>query len=113
MGRVCLADGSTGELHCPSGFLVRLLRDVCRAAVLSPGQSPQLDLIRQSVYAGACWRALDRSSACLLRAQADDGPSPKCPLAEICAITLRYADPAVAVEGRVLPGSLRYNWSLE
>jgi hypothetical protein len=67
-----LADGTTRELHGPSDFLVRLLRDVCRGADLSPGQAPQLDLIRQSVYAQEpAGGRLTELLRCLLQAKAD------------------------------------------
>jgi hypothetical protein len=65
-------DDSKRELHGEGGFLVRLLRDVCRGADLSPGQTPQLDLIRRSVYAQEpAGGRLTELLRCLLHAQAD------------------------------------------
>jgi hypothetical protein len=67
-----MPDGSRRELHGAGGFLVRLLRDVCRGADLSPGQAPQLDLIRQSVGSKEPGGGhLVELLQCLLHAQAD------------------------------------------
>jgi hypothetical protein len=43
------ADGSTRELRGPGDILLRLFPGVFGRGNLSPGQSAQLDLIRQSV----------------------------------------------------------------
>jgi hypothetical protein len=44
-------DGSMGEIHGPPNFLLDLLVRACGGADLTPAQSAQLDLIRQSAYA--------------------------------------------------------------
>ena len=65
-------DGSKRELRGEGGFLVRLLRDVCRGADLSPAQAPQLDLIRRCVGSTVLGGGhLVELLQCLLHAQAD------------------------------------------